>query len=169
MAKMGKIRKNLKAAAGILAALVAAGAVTAYAAEPQSGKTTVQYTKVYDSTFTLNIPATVTLSETEEVTETTGLSAIKVANDEKVQIKVASGITDGKVTLNDSAAGTSVSSTVSLDGTTAIGANEVVAEFEGTSTTPTIGGTLHFSAVGTDVDAGTYTGTITFEASIVKK
>lgn len=167
---MAKNKKNLKVAAGILAALVAAGAVTAYAAESQTGSMSVKFTKeAPDSTFTLSIPTTVELSETAEVTEKVGLSAISVADTEKVQIKVASGITDGKVTLNDSAAGTSVSSTVSLDGTTAIGANEVVAEFEGTSTTPTIGGTLHFSAVGTDVDAGTYTGTITFEASIVKK
>lgn len=167
---MAKNKKNLKVAAGILAALVAAGAVTAYAAESQTGSMSVKFTKeAPDSTFTLSIPTTVELSETAEVTEKVGLSAISVADTEKVQIKVASGITDGKVTLNDSAAGTSVSSTVSLDGTTAIGANEVVAEFEGTSTTPTIGGTLHFSAVGTDVDAGTYTGTITFEASIVNK
>lgn len=167
---MAKNKKNLKAAAGILAALVAAGAVTAYAAESQTGSMSVNFTKeAPDSTFTLTIPGSVELSETAEVTEKVGLSAISVADTEKVQIKVANGITDGKVTLNGSAAGTSVSSTVSLDGTTAIGANEVVAEFEGTSTTPTIGGTLHFSAVGTDVDAGTYTGTITFEASIVKK
>lgn len=167
-----KNRKYLtKGLAGVLAAgMIAGGALTAYAANSQTGSMSVTFTKeAPESTFTLSIPSTVTLSETEEVTEKVGLSAISVADNEKVQIKVASGITDGKVTLNDSTAGTSVSSTVSVNGQDAIGNNAVVAEFEGTSTTATIGGTLHFSAVGTDAKVGNYTGTITFEASIVNK
>lgn len=164
-------KKLTKGLAALLAVgMIAGGALTVYAADPQTGSMSVTYTKEKpESTFTLSIPSTVTLSETETVTEEVGLSAISVADDEKVQIKVATGITDGKVTLNDSTAGTSVSSTVSLNGQDAIENNGVVAEFEGTSTTPTIGGTLHFSAVGTNAEVGNYTGTITFEASIVNK
>ncbi|SDG77232.1 hypothetical protein SAMN05660368_03232 [Marvinbryantia formatexigens] len=167
-----KNRKYLtKGLAGVLAAgMIAGGALTAFAADPQTGSMSVTFTKTApDSTFTLSIPSSVTLLEDKEVTEKVGLSAISVADTEKVQIRVASGITNGQVTLTDNDISRSVSSTVSLDGTTAIGNNAVVAEFSGTSTTPTTGGTLHFSAVGIDAEVGNYTGTITFEASIVDK
>lgn len=122
------------------------------------------------STFTLNIPASVTLKETEEVSQSIGLSAINVATTEKVQIKVSSGISGGKVTLKDVEDPQNThTSTVSLtSGGTEIADDAVVAAFEGTSTAATTGGTLFFSALG-DIPAGTYSGTIMFEAGIVAK
>lgn len=127
---------------------------------------TVGYTEA--STYTLNIPASVTLKETEEVSQSIGLSAINVATTEKVQIKVKSGISNGNVALTDAKdSENKCTSTVSLSsGGAGIGDNAVVAEFEGTGTTATMGGTLFFSKLG-DIPAGTYSGTITFEAGIV--
>ena len=130
---MMKNRKYFaKGLAGVLAAgMLAGGALTAFAANPQTGSMSVTFEKkAPDSTFTLSIPSSVTLSETAEVTQTVGLSAISVADTEKVQIKVASGIANGKVTLTDSSISRSVSSTVSLtSGGTSITDNAVVAEF----------------------------------------
>ncbi len=156
-------------AAILVAGIIAGGAMTAYAEE---GSTNVTFRKdASTSTFTLNIPTTVVLKETEVVGASVGLHAINVTSAEKVQIKVKSGITNGEVTLTDTSdSSKNVTSTVSLtNGGAGIADDAVVAEFEGKSIVPTVGGSLYFSPVGADADAGLYTGTITFEASIVNK
>ncbi|MDO4274114.1 MAG: hypothetical protein Q4D16_10615 [Eubacteriales bacterium] len=168
------MRKTMKKAmAGAVAVgMLSAGTMTAYAAEPQTGSTTVQYTKSQESSFVLSIPQSVTLSDTEEVSKTVGVTAISVADSEKVQIKVTEGITNGAVTLTDKAISKEVSSKVSLTKNNTgegIKSDDVVAEFEGTSTTATTGGTLYFAPVGEDAEVGTYEGTITFSASIAAK
>lgn len=172
MMKRNKITGKMLA--GVLAVgLIASAAVPAYAAEeenPNQKEMEVGYTE--GSTFTLNIPATlVALKEGEEVSEKVGLTSINVGTTEKVQIKVTKGISGGKVTLVDEKdpANTCKSLVALTSGAeTGIGDNEVVAEFEGTSTNPTKGGTLYFSQLG-DVPAGTYRGTIEFTASLVNK
>lgn len=164
MKKTGKIMNKMMA--GLFAAALLAG--TAFPAYAETRDITVTYNEA--STYTLSIPATVNLSETEEVSETIGVSAVNVATTEQVQIKVSSGVSAGKVTLTDTRdAANTISSTVSLtSGGDGIADNTVVAAFEGASTTPVSGGTLYFSALG-DVYAGSYEGTIVFEASIVTK
>lgn len=138
--------------------------------EPEAENTQLKVGYTEASTYTLSIPAEVTLTEENEVTETISLSAVNVSTTQKVQIKVNSGISDGKVTLTDEADSDNKQySTVSLvSGGAGIEDNAVVAEFVGTSTAPTTGGTLYFSALG-EVPAGTYSGTITFTAGIVAK
>ncbi|MCD7957108.1 MAG: hypothetical protein LUG93_15435 [Lachnospiraceae bacterium] len=164
MKKAGKIRNKMMA--GLFAAALLAG--TALPVHAEYRDMTVNYTEA--STYTLSIPATVNLSETEEVTQTIGVSAVNVATTEQVQIKISSGISDGRVTLTDTKDATNtISSTVSLTtGGEGIADDAVVAAFEGNSTTAVSGGALYFSALG-DVYAGSYEGTITFEASIVTK
>lgn len=175
--KMAKVRRTgaaRRAIAGVMAmGLLAGGALTAYAAE-NTGSMTVQYTKedVSTSTFTLNIPKSVTLSETAEVSENVGLSAIDVKDTEKVEIKVASGITNGKVELTEASdANNAIHSTVSLtSGGAGIADNAVVAAFSNNTITPDADtGTLYFSAIEENVNPGTYSGIITFTASIENK
>lgn len=135
---------------------------------PQTDSMSVEYEE--SSTFILSIPASVTLKEDAEVSENIGLSDINVSTSEKVQIKVASGISGGNVTLTDvDDSNNKHNARVSLSSNGAgIADNAVVAEFEGSSTSATDGGTLYFSALG-NVPAGTYNGTITFQASIEEK
>lgn len=174
MAKTRRTGAARRTIAGVMAmGLLAGGALTAYAAE-NTGSMTVQYTKedVSASTFTLSIPKDVTLSETAEVTENVGLSAIDVKDTEKVEIKVSSGITGGKVELTkETDASSTIHSTVSLtSGGNGIADNAVVASFSNNTTTADAGtGTLYFSAIEETVEPGTYSGNITFEASIVNK
>ena len=164
MKRTGKIRNKMMA--GLFAAALLAG--TALPAYADSRNMTVNYTEA--STYTLSIPTTVSLLETATVSRIIGVSAVNVATTEQVQIKVSSGISDGKVTLTDTKdAANTISSTVSLTtGGEGIADDAVVAAFEGNSTTAVSGGTLYFSALG-DVYAGSYEGTIVFEASIVTK
>ncbi|MCD8104144.1 MAG: hypothetical protein LUF35_03860 [Lachnospiraceae bacterium] len=164
MKKAGKIRNKMMA--GLFAAALLAG--TALPAYAEYRDMTVSYIEA--STYTLSIPATVNLSETEEVSAVIGVSDVNIATTEQVQIKISSGVSSGKVTLTDTKdAANTISSTVSLTtGGEGIADDAVVAAFEGASTTPVSGGTLYFSALG-DVYAGSYEGTIVFEASIVTK
>lgn len=166
--------KARRAIAGVMAmGLLAGGALTAYAAD-DTGSMTVQYTKedVSTSTFTLNIPKEVTLSETDVVPKEVGLSAIDVKDTEKVEIKVESGITDGKVELAEATdTSSTIHSTVSLtSGGAGITDNAVVASFSsGTLEADEGTGTLYFSAIEETVEPGTYSGIITFTASIENK
>ncbi len=162
-----------KLVAGIMSAMLVAGMVMPVsAAEGDTPTQTKEFSVEYEepSTFILSIPASVTLKEDAEVSENIGLSDINVSTSEKVQIKVTSGISGGNVTLTDAADDTNTcTAKVSLmSGREGIDDNAVVAEFEGTSTTATTGGTLYFSQLG-NVPAGTYRGQINFEASIVSK
>ncbi|MDO4340358.1 MAG: hypothetical protein Q4C91_20085, partial [Eubacteriales bacterium] len=163
-----KTGRRMKMAVGIAAAGMVMAAALPAAAE-ENNTMTVKYTEA--STYTLKIPETVTLKENEVVTASVGLSAINVGANEAVGVRVKSGISGGKVTLTDENDATNtVSSTVSLteDVSTGIKDNEVVAVFAGTSTTAVEGGTLYFSELG-NVSAGTYSGTIVFEAGIEKQ
>ena len=95
-----KMKKKI--IAGMITAVLAAGMVMPVSAadtKPQGNSVKVGYEEA--STFTLTIPAAVTLSETEGATGSVGLSAMNIETTEKVQIKVTEGITDGKVTLTD--------------------------------------------------------------------
>lgn len=134
--------------------------------EALTGNVNVKYEE--PSTFTLTIPADLTLSQDTGAQREIGLSAINVSTTEKVQIKITNGISEGKVTLTDvDDSKNTCASTVSLsENGEGIANDAVIAEFKGTSTTAALGGTLHFSALG-DVPAGTYSGQITFQASIV--
>ncbi|MDO4337978.1 MAG: hypothetical protein Q4C91_07800 [Eubacteriales bacterium] len=154
-------------AAGIIAAGMVMAAALPAAAENKT--MTVKYTEA--STYTLEIPSSVILEEDKAVKAEIKLSAINVGAKEKVQVKVNSGISGGKVTLTDAKDATNtVSSVVSLtaDAVAGIEDNAVVAEFEGPGTTATKDGALYFSQLG-DIPAGTYSGTIVFEAEIVAK
>lgn len=160
---------NKKIMAGMLTAVLAAGMVLPVSAADTETKThniPVQYEEA--STFTLTIPAAVTLSETEGAESSVGLSDMNIETTEKVQIKVTGGITDGKVTLTDvKDPDNTCSSTVSLrEGGAGIASDAVIAEFTMGSTSLTA--PLYFSALG-NVPAGTYSGQITYEASIVSQ
>lgn len=157
-----------KMIAGIMAAMMTAGMVMPVSAadtteNPNTKSTTVGY--VEPSTFTLSIPSAVTLEEDGQVSDEIGLSAINVSTTEKVQIEVTDGIANGQVTLVDvNDPDNACYSTVSMDGTTGINLNAPIAEFTQESTPLLV--PIYFSALG-DVPAGTYSGTITFQASIV--
>lgn len=167
---MKKSRLARKMITGITAAgVMALGVMPVCAEDAKTDSMSVEYTKA--SSFMLNIPLNVGLSERREVESLPiGVSQINVGTKEKVQIKVSDGISNGQVSLKDKKDEDNiVKSTVSLQsGGTQISDNEVVAEFEGSNQTATKGGKLYFSALG-DVPAGTYNGTITFSASIVNK
>lgn len=168
---MGRSRRlaGLAMAAGMMGSM----AVPVMAAEvtPSSniGTMTVGYTE--PSTYTLSIPESVTLKEDAVVSESVGLSNVNVGTKQEVQIKVTEGVTEGNVKLTDVKDSSNIkTSKVSLDSDgKGIAVGDVVATFDGASATNPIaktGGTLYFSKLG-DIPAGTYTGTITFEASIV--
>lgn len=167
---MMKNRKYLtKGLAGVLAAgMIAGGAAGVYASEANDTMT-VQYTKQDTSSFVLSIPKTVTLSETNITEAPIAMSEVALLDGRKVEVKVKSGVTGGAVTLTDAESTESIQSTVSLEENgAALADNEVVAEFEGSSTDATQGGTLYFSKL-ENVQPGNYTGQIVFEAAIVNK
>ena len=145
--------------------IMAMSVMPVMAADPNK-ELKVGYTET--ATYTLSIPTEAkNLSETEEVTQAIGLSQINVGTKQKVQIKIASGISDGKVALTDEKDGDNVAhSLVALQtgATAGITSDAVVAEYAQSDTTST---TLYFGKLG-DIPAGTYTGTITFSASIVE-
>lgn len=133
---------------------------------------TVQYSQA--TTYTLSIPATITLSENQAAqAENIGVSAVNTEPGKKVQVKVSSGITNNQVELVRTGDTTTkvVSDVTDKDGNK-VSNGFVVAEFQDMSTTPITAGTgiLNFSAIrdsaGGTVKAGSYTGTIVFEASV---
>lgn len=171
--RRNKITRKILAGA-MAVGLMAASALPAYATETDAQLSTEKEMEVIykmASSFTLTIPETVTLSNISTVTKRVSMQTVNVGSKEKVQVKVKSGISDGKVTLTDKKdASNTCTSVVSLErgAATGIADDAVVAEFEGNSTTAVTGGTLCFSKV-SDVLAGEYTGSIVFEASIVAK
>lgn len=145
--------------------LVGAMALPVHAEE----KTTqVSYTE--GSTYEVNIPATLELERDVEKKLNISMDIINVEPTKKVEVKVNSGITDGAVTLTRQNATDTTTSTVSLtSGGTGIGNNEVVAAFQDQTTVPTQGGTLYFAGLDSNLKAGTWTGNIVFEVSIVNR
>ena len=159
-----------KMIAGMMTAILAAGMVMPVSAADttlQENSVKVGYEEA--STFTLTIPAEVTLSETEGAEGSVGLSAMNIETTEKVQIKVTEGIANGEVTLTDAKdSANTCSSTVSLtEGGEGIASDAVIAEFTMDSTSLTA--PLYFSSLGEDVPAGTYSGQIVYQASIESK
>lgn len=150
------------------AALIAGMALPVYASQTDTKSLYVKYEE--PSTFTMSIPQDVTLSKESGTTGTIELSAINVAANKKVEIRVTEGITDGKVTLTDeNDTNNTCSATVSLEeGGTGVDPNAPIAEFTNASPEP-LTVTLYFSALGNDITAGTYKGTITYQGSIVNK
>lgn len=160
-----KMKKKLVAAM-MVAVMTAGMALPVSAADTAPISRTVSVAYEEDSTFTLTIPATVTLSENAGATATVGLDAINVSTTEKVQISVTGGISDGKVTLTDiNDSSNTCSSTVSLtEGDEGLASDAVIAEF--TMESHPLTAALYFTALG-NVPAGTYSGQMTYQASIV--
>ncbi|NCB92512.1 MAG: hypothetical protein EOM40_08050 [Clostridia bacterium] len=168
--------RRKKLLAGICAAAMALGMVPmgVYAAEPDQDKsTTVTYSVA--NTYELSIPSEVSLDMASERTQTIGVSETNIANGSQLDIK----ITTNQVTMSRSD-GKKVSSTITaINGTSGILitgaslANPVtIGSYEGVITSETKKQTLVFSApVDADedndvIEAGTYTGTLMFKASI---
>ena len=155
------------AAAVIACGSMAAPAMAADITTADTRNTTVNYSQ--ESSYMVTIPGSVTLSGTGTADLTVSASTMNIAPDKRLEVKLTGGISSaGKVTLSEAADGNvQVTSLVQL-GNAAVTADTVVAEFKNLSTTPTAGGTLTLGAPQptasgqTEVQAGTYTGTLTF-------
>lgn len=174
---MKKNRLTKKAWAGMIVGAAMLTAMPVCAVENESEKEMpVEYSQ--DTTYTLSIPQSITLSATDSEKATSiGVSAVNTTPTEKVQVTIKSGITNHQVELsreNDDS--TKVVSTVTDYQGSEVSNETVVAEFQDMSTTPVAGAdtnVLNFSAVkdsenGT-VKAGSYSGTIVFEAKVVDR
>ena len=173
---MKKNRLTKKAWAGMIVGAAMLTALPVCAVENEEKEMPVEYSQ--DTTYTLSIPQSITLSATDSEKATSiGVSAVNTTPTEKVQVTIKSGITDNQVELsreNDDS--TKVVSTVTDYQGSEVSNETVVAEFQDMSTTPVAGADtniLNFSAVkdsenGT-VKAGKYSGTIVFEASVVNR
>lgn len=161
--------------AGVLS--VAMLSMTAMPVMAENSSMNVQYTQ--NTTYTLNIPAQINLSATDATkAEQIGVTAVNTKPTEKVQVKVKGSLTNSRVTLSraDDSSTNVVSTVTDKDGKN-VSDGFVVAEFQDMSTEPiTLGtGILNFSKVVDSTDntaaikAGTYTGTIIFEASVVSR
>lgn len=148
-------------------ALLLAGAM-ALPVHAEEKTTQVSYTA--GNTYTINIPATLELEPGVEKTLNIGMDSINVEPTEKVDVKVKSGITNGNVTLDRANSSDITTSTVSLTSNgQGITNNEVVATFQDQATTPIQGGKLYFSGLDSNLNAGTWTGSIVFEVDIVNR
>lgn len=156
-------KKIVSSATALL--LVGAMALPVHAEE----KTTqVSYTE--DNTYEVNIPATLKLERNVEKELNISMVSMNVEPTKKVEVKVNSGITDGAVTLTRQNATNTTTSKVSLtSGGKEITDNQVVAAFQDQATAPTQGGTLYFAGLDSNLNAGTWTGNIVFEVSVVNK
>lgn len=165
-----------KLIAGMMVAMMTVGMVMPVsAADPQpaaSGETKVSYTE--GNNWNVTIPAKVDLYTDKGTSSQITASMVNIEPGRTLQISVSSGISGGKVTLNreNGDVGDTITSTVSLaESGTGIADDAVVAEFSGSqfegTITPTSGGTLYFSKLeGTNIKAGSYTGTINFVMNV---
>lgn len=148
-------------------ALLLAGAM-ALPVHAEEKTTQVSYTA--GNTYTINIPATLELEPGVEKTLNIGMDSINVEPTKKVDVKVKSGITNGNVTLDRANSSDITTSTVSLTSNgQGVTNNEVVATFQDQATTPIQGGKLYFSGLDSNLNAGTWTGSIVFEVDIVNR
>lgn len=148
-------------------ALLLAGAM-ALPVHAEEKTTQVSYTA--GNTYTINIPATLELEPGVEKTLNIGMDSINVEPTKKVDVKVKSGITNGNVTLDRANSSDITTSTVSLTSNgQGITNNEVVATFQDQATTSIQGGKLYFSGLDSNLNAGTWTGSIVFEVDIVNR
>lgn len=163
---------------GMMSALLVAGMAVPVGATGSDPNDSLDVKYSLNSSYTLNIPATVTLAADGGSTSV-GVSAVNTAPTEKVQIKISSGINESnQVTLTrDGDNTTKVVSEVTDSQKKKLSNGSIVAEFQDMDTTAITGaygdGTLNFGAIadssGGTVKAGSYTGTIVFEAGIVAR
>ena len=161
---------------GMMSALLVVGMAVPVGATGNANSLDVQYS--LGSSYTLSIPETVTLTANGG-SATVGVSAVNTTPTEKVQVKILSGINEShQVTLTrDGDQTTTVVSEVTDSNGSSLGNGSVVAEFQDMSDEAIDGdygdGTLNFGEIadsnGETVKAGSYTGTIVFEASIVAR
>lgn len=118
------------------------------------------------SVYEISIPSEVVLSTTETQAEITA-TKMNIAPEQTVRVKVNSGIANGAVTLKRDKSTDTTTSTVSLEsGGEALVQNATVALFQNQNTTPAAGGTLYFSALPKDLEAGDWAGQIVFSIEL---
>lgn len=162
------MKKNKWIAGAMSVAMLCIMAVPAYAKDTDSRQMSVTYTEPQN--FTLSIPiGEVDLSTTEDIP--VGVSNVNILSGKEIALKMTGGIDEsGNIELTDNSqqdrkAKTSLS--LSKDGT-AIVKDDIFAKFtkDGTAT-------LYFGDLtdkdGTATKAGSYTGTLTFTATIQEK
>lgn len=139
--------------------------IAALAAPVLADETVVTYTKT--SAYLISIPASVDLSDGPQKIMITA-TEMNLAPKRLLKVSVVSGITDGKVILKDKADETvTAESVVSFtEGGEGIADRQIVAVFEGTGLEPVENGTLYFSALPDDQQAGDYAGVITFSMAV---
>lgn len=135
---------------------------------------TVKYTE--DSSWTVTIPDKIEIDKDTVTMKEITATDMNIAYDHQLRVKVTEGLTDSKVTLKRSD-DTSIDVLVSTDadGKSKITLNSTnVAVFADQSTTALpagTGGKLYFEPVSrqnTNVAAGSYTGTMTFQLGVYK-
>lgn len=167
---MKKIAVTL--AAGILCCMSTLPVMADNAIITKPGTQDTKLTYSVDEDYMVMIPESVSLNQTVSITS-------KHANTEPgkaVKVRISSGLEDGKVSLTRDydTDNYMIKASVSSGGTTqTVDSNTVVASFsevfveEGKD--PVVGGTLTFgepqSADGSEIKAGTYTGSMTFSIS----
>ncbi len=133
----------------------------------KSGTTNVTY--IEENKYIVTIPSSVELKTSGETTASITASKMNIEPGKKLQVSVSSGISDGKVTLTRTGTDDNTTSTVSLtSGGAEIDDNAVVATFTGQSTNVT-GGTLYFSKLSDNLNAGKWSGQIIFQIQVVDK
>ena len=164
---------------GMMSALLAAGMAVPAGAAGSAPNDSLDVQYALGSSYTLSIPATVTLTA-EGGTTTVGVSAVNTAPTEKVQVKIKSGVNrEHQVELKrDGDQTTTVVSIVMDSHKNELSNGSVVAEFQDMDTMAISSaqygnGTLSFGAIadseGRAVKAGSYTGTMVFEGTIVNR
>lgn len=168
-----------KLIAGMMVAMMVVGMVMPVSAAEltptnPSGSTNVTYEE--GNNWNVTIPAKVDLYTDKGTDSQITASMVNIAPGKALQISVSSGISGGKVTLarENGTSADNITSTVSLTegASSGIADDAVVAEFSGSqfegTINPIYGGTLYFSKLeGTNIKAGSYTGTINFVMNVV--
>lgn len=170
---MGKGRMTRKIVAGAMGAAMLLAAPV-YADTPESEKQmTVEYT--VPDTYTLSIPANITLDEKSGATDTLGVASANIQPGKVLNIKITTNTALLKRNGDTTGSEKKVTSAIAVgqtDISTATSANPVtISTYKGTITQETKNKTITFEkpedADGDGIiEAGTYTGTIVFVAKI---
>ena len=173
-----ELNMKRKMLVGMMSVLLAVGMAVPVGATSSDPNDSLDVEYTLNSSYTLSIPETVTLTA-DGGSATVGVDAVNTTPTEKVQVKILSGINEShQVTLTrDGDQTTTVVSEVTDSNGSSLGNGSVVAEFQDMSDEAIDGdygdGTLNFGEIadsnGETVKAGSYTGTIVFEASIVAR
>ena len=170
---MSKIRMTGKIMAGVMSAAMLL-AVPVYADTPESEKQmTVQY--AVPDTYTLSIPANITLDAANGATDTLGVASANIQPGMVLNIKITAST--ALLKRKGDAVGTekTVTSAITVSGKNISAATNdtpvTIGTYEGTITQETKNETITFGApedADNDniIDAGTYTATIVFMAEI---